>query len=131
MRLFLICFSLILTVVVYGQTDYASKYNNAKALFQDGKYNLAMESFKPLIAYDQSNPYVEYASFYYALSAYHQKYNAVAKDMLNQIKSLYPKWDKLPEVNFWLGKIHFDNRDYFQGLKMFSSIEDKKFEKDI
>ena len=34
-------------------------------------------------------------------------------------------------MNFWLAKIHFDNRDYFQGLRMFASIPDKKFEKDI
>jgi tetratricopeptide (TPR) repeat protein len=115
----------------FAQMDYSRQYANAKSLFGDKKYNLAMESFKPLISYDQNNPYSEYASFYYAVAAYHLGYNAVAKDMFNQIRKLYPNWDKLPEVNFWLGKIHFANRDYFQGLKMFESIQDKKFEKDI
>lgn len=114
-----------------AQVDFNRQYANAKALFQEGKYNLAMESFKTIIPYDKNNPYSEYASFYYALSAYRLGYKAVAKDMLNQIRTLYANWDKLPEVNFWLGKIHFDNRDYFQGLKMFTSIHDKKFEKDI
>lgn len=117
--------------LAHAQGDYASKYTNAKSLFRDGKYNLAMESFKALIPYDKNNPYAEYASFYYALSAYHQGYYAVAKDMLNQIRKLYPNWDKLPEVNFWLGKIHFNNRDYFQGMKVFESLQDKKFDADI
>src|SRR5690606_12315353 len=70
-------------------------------------------------------------SFYYAISAYHQGYRSVAKDQLNQLKKLHPKWDKINEVNFWLGKIYLDDRDYFQGIKMFASINDKKFQKDI
>jgi hypothetical protein len=111
--------------------DHSRQYASAKSFFSDRKYNLAMESFKTLIPYDKNNPYSEYASFYYAMAAYHQGYNAVAKDMFNQIRKLYPNWDRIPEVNFWLGKIHFDNRDYFQGLKIYESIQDKKFEKDI
>ena len=130
MKNFLYCL-VFFSPCVFGQIDYNTQYANAKALFNDGKYNLAMESFKALIPYGENNSYEEYASFYYALSAYHQGYYAVAKDMLTQIKTVHPKWDKLNEVNFWLGRIHFTNRDYFQGLKMFEAINDKKFEKDI
>jgi tetratricopeptide (TPR) repeat protein len=130
-KLFVICLFTLLSNSIFSQIDYNKQFFNAKQLFREGKYNLAMESFKPLIPYDQNNQFSEYSAFYYALSAYRQGYKAVAKDMLNQIKTLHPKWDKLDEVNFWLGKIHFDNRDYFQGLKVFSSIADKKFEKDI
>ncbi len=118
-------------VTAWCQVDFNTQYANAKGLFKDGKYNLAMESFKPLISYDQKNKYAEYASFYYALSAYRQGYNAVAKDMFNQIKKLYPNWEKINEVNFWLGKIHLENKDYFQGLKFLTSVQDKGFDKDI
>ncbi|HYF68558.1 MAG TPA: hypothetical protein VD884_10495 [Ohtaekwangia sp.] len=121
----------ILSTVLYAQVDFNKQYFNAKQFFREGKYNLAMESFKPLIPYDQRNPFSEYASFYYAISAYHQGYRSVAKDQLNQLKKLYPKWEKINEVNFWLGKIYLDDRDYFQGIKMFASINDKKFQKDI
>jgi tetratricopeptide (TPR) repeat protein len=131
MKKFLGCILVLVIGVAHAQVDFNKQYANAKDLFRNGKYNLAMESFKPLISYDQNNPYSEYASFYYALAAYHQNYKAVAKDMLNQIKKLYPNWDKSTEVNFWLAKIHFDNRDYFQGLKVLELIQDKKFEKDI
>lgn len=130
MKRFLCCLVLI-SQSVFGQADFDDQYKNAKGLFRDGQYSLAMESFKGLIPYAAKNPYQEYASFYYALSAYHQGYLAVAKDMLNQIMTVYPKWDKLGEVNFWLGKIHFDNGDYFQGLKVFQAISEKKFQKDI
>src|SRR5688572_11626281 len=123
-KLFVICLLTLLSNSIFSQIDYNKQFFNAKQLFREGKYNLAMESFKPLIPYDQNNQFSEYSAFYYALSAYRQGYKAVAKDMLNQIKTLHPKWDKLDEVNFWLGKIHFDNRDYFQGLKVFSYIAD-------
>src|SRR5688572_28430909 len=102
-NIFVICLLALATGSVCAQTDYNKQYNNAKALLRDGKYSLAMESFKPLIPYAQNNPYSEYASFYYAFAAYHQGYKAVAKDMLNQIRTLYPNWDKQGEVNFWLG----------------------------
>ena len=114
----------------YAQTDYKGQYAIAKKLYTDGKYNLAMESFKKLVPYDQNNPYREYASFYYALSAYHQNFRAVAKDMLGQIKTLYPSWDKIDEVNIWLAKIHFDNKEYFQGLKLLSEIKNEKTHKE-
>ena len=119
-------FLVFLSLVGWAQVDYPKQYQNAKDFFRQGKYNLAMESFKPLIAYDQKNQYSPYASFYYALSAYKQGYLAVAKDMLVQIKSVHSKWDKLDEVNFWLAKIYLENHDYFQGLKILNAIQDKK-----
>jgi tetratricopeptide (TPR) repeat protein len=114
-----------------AQVDYNKQYFNAKTLFREGKYNLAMESFKPLIPYDPKNNFAEYASFYYALAAYNQGFKAVAKNTLLQLKTTHPKWNKMDEVNFWLGKIYFDDRDYFQGLKVFSAIQDKKMQQDI
>ncbi len=113
-----------------AQTDYKAQYAISKKLYSEGKYNLAMESFKKLIPYDQNNPYREYASFYYALSAYNQNFKAVAKDMLGQVKTLYPSWDKMDEVNIWLAKIHFDNKEYFQGLKLLSEIKNEKTQKE-
>ena len=115
----------------YAQTNYQQQYAISKKLYTDGKYSLAMESFKKLIPYDQNNPYREYASFYFALSAYHQNFKAVAKDMFGQIKILYPAWDKMDEVNIWLAKIHFDNKDYFQGLKLLAEVKNEKTQKEI
>jgi len=112
-------------LVAYGQVDYAQQYKNAKDLFREGQYNLAMETFKPLIAYDQKNPYSPYASYYYALSAHYQGYDAVAKDMLLQIRKVYPQWDKLDEVNLWLGTIYLKEGEYFQGIKVLNAINNR------
>ncbi|HEY3430455.1 MAG TPA: hypothetical protein VGK39_07260, partial [Cyclobacteriaceae bacterium] len=122
---------LLIVYCASAQTDFKQQYSISKRLFTDAKYNLAMESFKKLIPYDQNNPYTEYASFYYAVSAYHQGYLSVSKDMFNQIKTLYPTWDRLDEVNIWLAKIHFDNKDYFQGLRLLGSVTNAKAKKEI
>jgi tetratricopeptide (TPR) repeat protein len=115
----------------FGQSDIRQQYVNGKNFFMEAKYNLAMETLKKVIPYDASNPYSQYASFYYSISAYRQGYLSVAKDMLNQIKKLYPSWDKVEEVNFWLGTIHMDKREYFQALNLWRGIQDPSIKKDI
>src|SRR4051794_23927626 len=118
----IICLSAGLITAATAQIDFNRQYFNGKDLYRTGKYNLAMETFKPLIPYDQNNRFSEYAAFYYALSAYNLNYKAVAKDMLNQLKTSHPKWDKMNEVNYWLGKIFLDTKDYFQALRILGLI---------
>jgi len=38
--------------------------------------------------------------------------------MLLQTKNIYPEWDQLDEVNYWLYKIYLDQREYFHALKL-------------
>lgn len=121
---------LLLTVMVpataWTQIDYNKQFFNGKQLFREGKYNLAMETMKPVMVYDQKNAFAEYANFYYALAAYKQGYLAVSKDSFNQLKKLYPSWSSMSEVNFWLATIHFDQQEFFQGFKMLGLITDAK-----
>ena len=121
----------LLTVSVMAPAQsYQQKYSYAKSLFKEGRYNLAQEAFKELIPYQEGNPFSQYASFYYALSAYHQGYRAVARDMFLQIKSLYPQWNQMDEVNLWLARIYFDEKNYFQGLQALSEIKNSKLQKE-
>jgi ABC-type branched-subunit amino acid transport system substrate-binding protein len=98
--------------------DFKRDFKSAKEFFEDKKYNFAMEAFKPLMVYDRMNPYPEYASFYYALSAYHQNFYSVAKESLVQIKKLYPSWDQIDEVDYWLAAVYFQQSEPFQALRM-------------
>jgi tetratricopeptide (TPR) repeat protein len=122
-----------LSVVNYAiaQGNYQQQYANAKALFREGKYNLAMESFKPLISYDKNNPFSEYASFYYAVSAYHQGFESVSKDMFNQIRKLYPTWDQIDETSIWLSRIHFNSKEYYQGISLLNGIRNPKLQAEV
>ena len=119
----------VLLIAFHGgrAQDFKRQYKNSKDFFKEGKYNLAMESFKPVMVYDKNNPYAEYASFYYAQAALRQNFSAVAKDMLLQIRRLYPNWDQMNEVNYWLAKIYFDKGEWFQGMHILSEIRQEDY----
>jgi tetratricopeptide (TPR) repeat protein len=125
--------SFVLTLVVFTASaqDYKRQYRSAKDLFTEGKYSEAMEAFRSVTIYDKHNPYSEYASFYYAMSAYRLGYISVAKDMLLQIKKLYPEWNQMDEVNYVLSKTYFDQKEYFQARNVMSQIKDTTFVSDI
>src|SRR5258707_2027024 len=90
--LFLICF--LICATGFSQ-DFKKQFKQAKELFADEKYSAAMDAFRPLTIYDKANPYPEYASFYYALSAQKLSFNTGAKEMCLQTENIYPESDRL------------------------------------
>lgn len=125
--------SLVLALAVFTASaqDYKKQYRTAKDLFTGGKYSEAMVAFKSLTVYDKDNPYSEYSSYYYAMAAYRLGYATVAKDMLLQIKKLYPQWDQMDEVNYLLCKAYFDQKEYFQARTVMDQIKDPAFVSDL
>ncbi|MBI3483184.1 MAG: amino acid ABC transporter substrate-binding protein, partial [Bacteroidetes bacterium] len=126
--LFLVCF-FICTLGL--SQDFKKQFKQAKELFANENYSAAMDAFRPLTIYDRANPYPEYASFYYALSAQKLGFNTVAKEMFSQTKSIYPEWDQLDEVNYWLYKIYLGQREYFHALKLSAEIRNNALMKEI
>lgn len=117
----------VLSAFSAGAQDFKKQYKVAQDFFKEGKYNLSLEAFKPLMVYDKNNPYLEYASFYYAMSALKMNYGVVARDMLLQIKRLYPEWDQLNEVNYWLATIYFEKGEYFQGMRLLAEVKQEDY----
>ncbi|HTH56018.1 MAG TPA: ABC transporter substrate-binding protein [Cyclobacteriaceae bacterium] len=120
-------YGLILACLLIGSTtfaqDFKKQFKQAKELFEQENYSASMEAFRPLTIYDKENPYPEYASFYYALSAQRLGFYTVAKEMFLQIKTIYPDWQEMEEVNYWLFKIYLDQREYFHALKLSKEIK--------
>ena len=98
------------------------KYLNGKELFKAGRYSLAMETFRELTNPEVPNGFNEYASFYYALSAYHDGQLFIARDMFLQIESRYYQWRKMDEVDLWLTKIYFELDDFSRALEISAKI---------
>ncbi|MEX2336748.1 MAG: ABC transporter substrate-binding protein [Fulvivirga sp.] len=130
-KLLVLASLLFVSSSAWSQVNYQQQYLNAKQLFSDGKYSLAMEALKPFMEPDTDNLFSAYASFYYAAAAYKDGYPPMAKNMFLQIKERFPKWSKIEEVNFWLGKIYFENKEYNQGLNILKEIRDKAFKEDV
>jgi ABC-type branched-subunit amino acid transport system substrate-binding protein len=120
-----------LLIALFSHTSFSQdpkrQYKSAMDLFNQGKYSLSMEMFKPLMVYDKNNPYLEYACFHYAVAAYRQGFKAVAKDQLLQMRKLYPEWDQSSEVNYWLAIIYFDLHEYFQGMNMLRQVKQEDY----
>ena len=56
--------------------------------------------------------------------------------MFYQLRKLYPDWNQMHEVNFWLAKSYFDQGELFQALHVLSEINpamlaDQKFRDDV
>ncbi|MFM9837520.1 MAG: hypothetical protein ACKVOQ_04605 [Cyclobacteriaceae bacterium] len=107
--------------------DFKKQFRKAKELFKDGDYSASMDAFSPLAVYDKNNPYTEYALFYNALSAQRLGFTTVAKSNFVQLKKLYPQWQQINEVNYWLTKLYFDQSEYFQALLVAKEIQDSSF----
>lgn len=105
-----------------GAQDFKRQYNKAKELFQDGNYSAALDAFNPLIVYSKNNPYSEYASFYYALSAQRLGFTSLAQSQFSSIRKIYPSWNQLQEVDLWLAKLFFDKGEHFEAMALLNEI---------
>jgi hypothetical protein len=102
----------------FGQENtlagFQNSYLKARDHYNAARYSEALEAFIPLTISD--NPFQEYASFFYAMSACNSGDRQLSKDMFLQIKKRFPNWEKMEDVNLWLAKLNFENKDYFQGM---------------
>jgi hypothetical protein len=112
-----------ITSVAAQAQDYKKLYRHARELFDERKFELAMEAFRPLIIYDRNNPYSEYSSFYFGVSALQLGYHNVGRDMLIQLRKLHPDWPQTHELRYWLAKSYFDQGELFQALVVLSEID--------
>ncbi len=110
--------------------NYQQQYLRGKELFNDGKYALARETFKPIIPKNSANPFSEYATFYGALAAYYDGHPAAAREMLLQSRERFPTWSKHDEVQYWLAKIYFESEDTYLALNALKSVKDKEVKED-
>ncbi len=129
--MFVCCILFLLSFSTLVAQDFKRDFKKAKELYNDGNYSSSMDAFKALMVYDRNNPYPEYACFYYALSAHRLGFSVVAKEMFTQTKKIYPQWDQLDEVNYWLAKIYLEQREYFHAWQLAKEIKDPSIKPDL
>jgi len=118
-----VLFFFLVSIQLFAQARLSDRYERGLELFRQQKYDAAIEVFRPLSRQEQSNPYVEYASFYFGLSALKDGQADLAKNMFLQVQSKYPRWNKMPEVNYWLVATYFELGDYALALDLIESLE--------
>ncbi|MEQ9404433.1 MAG: hypothetical protein RIM99_12645 [Cyclobacteriaceae bacterium] len=116
----ILLFSLVFSNAQANQGEYLE----AKRQFSLENYRDAMGGFQSLT---DDPVFGQYASFYYALSAYHQELPKVAVDMWKQILVKYPNWNQLNEVNYWIARAAFERKRYMEGIRYSQSLpEDQR-----
>lgn len=107
-------------------SNLQAQYQAGKNLFEEGKYALAMETMKSITEYQENNPFLEYASFYFGLCAHLQEQYAVAKNMFLQITRKYADWEKINEVHYWLAKTYFEQDEYEEAITIIQKIDGRQ-----
>jgi len=122
----LIIISILLFFVnpISGQ-DFQTKYLAAKTNFENGQYAEAMSGFKPLILESPYHPFERYASFYFGLSAFKNGTPQPARDIWKQIIEIYPDWENINEVKYWLSLSYLKEGNFEQALGYSSSIPEQ------
>ncbi len=105
-----------------GTNTFESYFNNGKELMKIGKNQLAMQAFKTVIGAE--NPYRNTASFLYAVAAYKEKQNFIARDMLLQLVNTDPAWKQIDEANLMLENLYLLDGNYKMAMTYASKIHD-------
>ena len=106
--------------------DYKTSFFKARDLFEQGEYANALELFKPLMVYDQANPYTEFASFFYAVCAYRENYKTLSKNTFLRIEQTSSSWNQIDEVKYWLAFLFFEQGEFFHAMEKTAQIKQEK-----
>ena len=112
-----------------AQTE--SRYKSALADYKQGRYAAAMEKLSPLTSINAKTTYSAYAHYYYALSAYQLKRYKESKQMLLQLQSRYPGWNRIGDAQYLLGAIALEEGKTDEGLSYLAKIKDSSLAKDV
>ncbi len=129
-KIFLIALALGFALCVSAQkasNSFTAKYKTAKKLLDQGKYGLAKQSFKSLLATANKNNLVVYAQFYLGNAAYYDNDKSYAKNMFLQITVQNKNWDKIEAVYLWLAQIGFEQPGVFKGMLYASKITSEPY----
>lgn len=134
-----VIFFLILSIQVgfYGTSAGQStqqaeaRYKAALGDYKQNRYAAAMEKFYPMTSVNVKTAFSPYAHYYYALSAYQLKRYRESKQMLLQLQSRYPGWNKINDVYYLLGAVNLASGQVNEGLDYLAKIKDSSLNKDV
>ncbi len=116
--------------VLHAQNDQ-DNFTFGKELFRDGRYELAMQSFRKAMTPAPNNPYAPYASFYNALSAYKLGQVENSRNLFIEVSQRFADWEKVGEVYYWLATTYFEEGNATSALDYLNRVKQGRMSPDI
>lgn len=118
---------------LFGQTGTPNdaKYKAAVSDIKQGRYAVAMEKLSPLTSANFQAPYSPYAHYYYGLAGFQLKRYRESKQMLLQLVSRFPGWNKISDAYYLLGADNLATEQYKDGLNYLEKIKESSYHKDV
>ncbi len=123
MRFYLISFFLLMQLNSFGQKDPESQYKFGYELFIEGKYDLAMEVFKPLSSHNHKFKYREEAAYYYSLAAKEAGYFYQARQMMVHSVTQFKDWEHLDNSYLLLSELYFLQNDHLNACLTLKNLQ--------
>lgn len=118
----------LLSVNGLAQNDPESQFQFGKELLEEGKYDLAMEVFKPLSSHNSEFEYRAEAAYYFSLAAKKGGYPYQARQMMIHSVTQFDDWEYVDQSYLLLTEIYFDQGDY---LNACTSLQNLKKEQNV
>ena len=127
LKRFVVCLFLALASQITFAQNIDKVFREGKTLFDQKDYALALVKLSPITSLERDHQLIPYASYYYAVSAYHSGDKPTAKSMFLQLENRFGDWDEIEEVYYWLAQINFENEDYQQAMENLSKIQSDEY----
>ena len=128
---------ILIIVLCYGEVfaqsnpQLESKYKAGVNDYKQQRYAAAMEKLSPLTSTNTVTAFTPYAHYYYSLSAYQLKRYRESRQMLLQLISRYPGWNKINDAYYLLGANSLATGQFKEAMDYMQKIKDSSFAKDI
>jgi len=129
-RILTVCLLMLFVTVSIHAQNAEKTFKEGKALFDQKDYALALVKFAPLTSLNDESELVTYASYYYAVSAYHSGDSKTARNMFMQLNQKSPNWSEKSEVNYWLAQLSFESNDFKNGMQYLDKIGSDSYSED-
>lgn len=104
----LLCFFVFIhTLIAQSTQDFKNRYNYAKNLINENRFDLAQEALKQVLERHPNNVYYEYAHFYSAYIAFQQKDYQKSAVILKQLSTSTGNLKKNDEIYYLLANSQF------------------------
>ena len=113
-------------MISLGQQDPDSQFKFGYELLMEGKYDLAMEIFKPLSSHNSDYAHREEAAYYFAQAAKKAGYLYQARQMMIHSVTQFRDWENLDNSYLLLTEIYFLQGDFQNGCANLKNLQSEE-----